>query len=691
MNIHPFILTTILIISICLPATASTVVQQNDTVRTDTLRRGNGIDRTLELEEVVVTSFRYNKNVRNISAPFQVVGKARLESNDIGEIAVTLNSVPGIQMQSGTFQTTKVTIRGIGSRSPYSTNRTRAFMDDIPLTTGDGNTVIDDIELTFIDKIEITKGPHSAWYGSGMGGSVRFVSLMQPATPFTAAANVHAGSFGLGKVSANVRTSGPQGYLNAGVARIWGDGYRQNSAFGRSSAFVSGQAGKQHILNYLLMLSDVKSQTPSSVNEETYRNAPHRAAPNWLNVKGHKDYQRVLAGLRLQSPVGIGFTNIATISGSIYDQYELRPFNILDDKAVSVNLQENIRYSRGWLTAAAGLEWLHEDYSWQIFQNNTLAEQQNSAEKRNQVNAYLTAEATLHEAFILSLTGNVNSTRYTVTDLFAADSIDYSGRYSNKLIFSPKLGLTYRHNADLSLFASAGHGFSNPTVEESLSSEGFLNPNLRPEQGLTVDLGARGNTPGNTLSAEVSAYYIRLTDLLVTKRITEAIFYGENAGKSTLKGIELQVQYRPAARLRATASANASDNRFVEFISDGADFTGRQLPGIPRLHATADLHASVLENLWFQATYTFTGGQYMDDANSRQADTWQTINLRADYSLKAGTRLRVHFIASVQNLFNERYASMILINAPSFGGNAPRYYYPALTRNFLFTVKLQFN
>jgi iron complex outermembrane receptor protein len=184
-------------------------------------------------------------------------------------------------------------------------------------------------------------------------------------------------------------------------------------------------------------------------------------------------------------------------------------------------------------------------------------------------------------------------------------------------------------------------------------------------------------------------YYIRLNDLLVTKRITEAIFYGENAGVSTLKGVELNVQYRPASRLRANVSANASDNRFAEFTSDGISYAGKHLPGIPRLHTTADLHAGILENLWLQATYTFTGSQYMDDVNSRQVDAWQTINLRADYSLHAGKRLRVHLIAAVQNLFDERYASMILINAPTFGGSAPRYYYPALPRNFLFTMKIQ--
>ncbi|HET7734252.1 MAG TPA: TonB-dependent receptor plug domain-containing protein, partial [Paludibacter sp.] len=173
----------------------------------DTLRKDTSSMNRYNLDEVVVTSFRYTQNIRNISAPIQLIGKTKIENNDIGDLSAVLNSVPGLQMQSGTFQTTKITIRGIGSRSPYGTSRTRAFLDDIPLTTGDGSTVLDDIDLSFIDKIEIVKGPYSAWYGSGMGGSLRFVSLQESSKPLTAEAKISLGSFGLEKYTGNLRLS----------------------------------------------------------------------------------------------------------------------------------------------------------------------------------------------------------------------------------------------------------------------------------------------------------------------------------------------------------------------------------------------------------------------------------------------------------------------------------------------------
>jgi len=669
----------------CLPIYAFRAAD-NDSLRSDT-----SIIKIFDLDEVVVTSFRYNNDIRNIAAPIQIIGKSKIGNNDLGDISAVLNSVPGLQMQSGTFQTTKITIRGIGSRSPYSSNRARAFLDDIPLTTGDGSTVIDDIELSFIDQIEVTKGPHSAWYGSGMGGSLRFVSLKDPEKPFTAETNINLGSFGLAKFNGNVRFSDKAGYLNVGIARISGDGYRQNSKFSRNSVFISGQNRNRNKLNYLLVYSDVNSQTPSSIDEETFSNTPSLAAPNWLNVKGHKNYQRLLCGIKVESPINQQIKNRVTLSGSFYDQYELRPFNILDDEALSVNFQENIMYSHPLFSVATGFEWLHENYFWSILENNTLIEKQKSGEARNQLNSYISLETKLLPSLILSVTGNINSTHYAISDLFPADSIDYSGVYSNKLIFSPKIGLNYRHNSNISFYTSVGQGFSNPTVEESLTSYGFLNTSLKPEQGWTIDAGVRAVTFEHTLSLEASVYYIMLNDLLVTKRISEEIFYGENAGKSTLKGIEFQLKYKPTPYFQVLASTNKTDNRFNEFTSNNINFKNNQLPGIPDLNANLDLQTIFLKRFQLNAIYTYTGQQFMNDENSKRTNAWQTINLRAGYTVQISGKYQIQCVASINNLFDEKYASMILINAPSFSGRPPRYYYPALPRNFLFTVKMRLN
>ena len=674
----------ILILLISIQTLYAAEKQLRDSVRVDTTALKN-----IELDDILVTSYRYNNNVRQVAAPVQIIASKSIENNDIGNVSAMLNTLSGINMQSGTFQTTKLTIRGIGSRSPYSTNRTRAYLDGIPLTTGDGTTVIDDVELTFIDKIEVTKGPHSAWYGSGMGGSIRFVSKQNSENKFQASSQYSIGSFGLDKFSVHSQIPQSKGFLNLGFARISGDGYRQNSNFYRNSVMLSGEFTQKSKLNYILVYSDVDAKTPSSINEETFVNNPENAATNWLDVKGYKKYKRLLGGLSAETPISKSLKNKLTVSSSFYDQYELRPFNILDDNALSFSLQENLMYSHSAFSFSAGLEWLYENYFWRILENNSFLEKQKSKELRNQYNAYFNVETKLHPNLSLSLAGNLNATTYTITDLFVNDATDYSGRFFNKMIFSPKLGINYRHNQQISLYASVGHGFSNPTVEESLNSAGFLNSNLKPEQGWTVDVGTKIIALSNTLFFDASAYYILLHNLLVTKRISEELFFGENAGTSSLKGLEFQLKYRPVELFQLTASLNGSQNKFKSFISDGIDYAGKELPGIPSINSHVDLQTRLFKKLQLNALYSYSGSQYLNDANSASTNDWQTLNLRAAYTLTIAKKFEIECIAAINNIFDERYASMVLINAPSFGGRAPRYYYPGMPRNVLFTLKIK--
>ena len=44
----------------------------------------------------------------------------------------------------------------------------------------------------------------------------------------------------------------------------------------------------------------------------------------------------------------------------------------------------------------------------------------------------------------------------------------------------------------------------------------------------------------------------------------------------------------------------------------------------------------------------------------------------------------------INNFTNQSYASQILINASSFGGNQPRYYYPGEPINYYLGIKLNY-
>lgn len=85
-----------------------------------------------------------------------------------------INTLPGVTMQSGTLATGRIVIRGMGSRTPYNTNRIRAYLDGIPLTGADGVSSPEELDFASLGRVEVTRGPSSALYGSGLGGALPY-------------------------------------------------------------------------------------------------------------------------------------------------------------------------------------------------------------------------------------------------------------------------------------------------------------------------------------------------------------------------------------------------------------------------------------------------------------------------------------------------------------------------------------
>ncbi|MGS0526011.1 hypothetical protein ACU8V7_13385 [Zobellia nedashkovskayae] len=47
-----------------------------------------------------------------------------------------INQIPGVFVLSGALNTNKITIRGIGARSQFGTDKLQLYYNDIPLTNG---------------------------------------------------------------------------------------------------------------------------------------------------------------------------------------------------------------------------------------------------------------------------------------------------------------------------------------------------------------------------------------------------------------------------------------------------------------------------------------------------------------------------------------------------------------------------
>jgi iron complex outermembrane receptor protein len=90
--------------------------------------------------------------VQNTAAAVSVISIADSNNSDGIILTPVLNRIPGVTMQQGALNTNRITIRGIGSRAQFGTTKIKAYFDGIPLTTGDGETTLDDLDLASIEK-----------------------------------------------------------------------------------------------------------------------------------------------------------------------------------------------------------------------------------------------------------------------------------------------------------------------------------------------------------------------------------------------------------------------------------------------------------------------------------------------------------------------------------------------------------
>jgi iron complex outermembrane receptor protein len=316
-------------------------------------------------------------------------------------------------------------------------------------------------------------------------------------------------------------------------------------------------------------------------------------------------------------------------------------------------------------------------------------------ETRRYLNGFILGQWRPNDKFLLDAGLNMNLLNYSLETNFRADSTDQSGKYRYKPVLSPRLGISYRHSGQIWTYATAGSGFSAPSLEETLLPEGMVNEELKPESGWNLELGNRGQLLAGQLQYELSLYSIFIKDMLVTERITEDIFTGSNAGRARNTGIELSLMgsLKPesiSSPCNATLSIayNLSSNRFTDFVDDGADYSGNTLPGIPVQELSGEL-TGIFGDFQVSLQQGYTGRQWMNDANDQLYEGYHLTRLRLSWTLRIpSSPFHLVWYAGVQNLFNVHYASMILINAPSFGGSAPRYYYPGSPRQLYFGLRL---
>jgi iron complex outermembrane receptor protein len=658
-----------------------------------------------ELNEVIVNANQIPKALKKAVATIEVISKKDIDRGNDINISQVLNRTPGVFVQSGALNTNRLTIRGIGARNPFETSKIRAYFKDIPITNGSGETTIEDFELGSISRIEVIKGATSSIYGAGLGGTIHLTPQNAYLNETSVNSQLTIGSFGLIKGTVNFNHGSTKNSYRGVYSNTHSDGYRNNNEYDRQTFTLSTNhfINDNNDLSVLASYVDLKAFIPSSLNEATFLNNPKAAAFTWRQAQGFEDSKRGILGITWNHQYHKKLKQVTSIFGSFRDAYEPRPFNILEENTFAFGLRSRLlgetqlfgkpldytfggeyfrdRYKSGTLDN------LYEDFPAGAgsVEGDRLSD---FKENRTYYNLFFETNYELSKNTTVVLGLNYNQTLYHLEDRFPVSdgNQDQSGDFNFDGILSPKIGVSHLISNNTSLYGSVSQGFSPISLENTLLPDGQINTTLEPETGWNYEVGTRGSALNNRLRFNLAIYRLDLRNLLVSRRVAEDQFIGINAGKTQHDGLELGLNYQwtdnETFKLGTFFNYALNNFTFEEFIDENNDFSGNDLTGVPSEVLNAGIDINSKFGIYGTINFQYIGSQPITDSNSLFSDSYSLTNLKVGYRKELSKQLTLNMFFGIDNVFDETYASQILINASGFGGNAPRYFYPGNPVNY---------
>jgi len=183
----------------------------------------------------------------------------------------------------------------------------------------------------------------------------------------------------------------------------------------------------------------------------------------------------------------------------------------------------------------------------------------------------------------LSFGGRFTRDRKSLRNAFGGVQIGQGSGTFKK--FTPKVGIDFRPNDDMMLYASWSRGFRSGGFSPRAGSPVSASRPYQPETVDSYEVGGKFELFDSKLQFNVAAFYSKYKDLQQNNNLFCAVCATQNetvtsnVGSATIKGLELDFTARPAEGLRITGSLGLLDSKFKGFVVGGiSPVTGLVIP-----------------------------------------------------------------------------------------------------------------
>ena len=440
---------------------------------------------TLALDEIIVSGGLSPIAANAYGRAATVITAQDIEDRGITNVADALRSLPGVQVSGVSSNFTQVRIRG------GEANHTLVLIDGVEAAGGDGEYVFSGLETANIERIEVLRGPQSVYYGSNASSGVINIITRKGDLGETYSTSLEVGSATI--ATAFIARRNERGGVSLSLAHTNDAGYDQSGDGGekdgleRNTAILSGDylVTDDLKLGFVLRTSDenydfdstsfVATDPASYVVDDPSQYADRKE----LTAQVYAEY--MMMGGRLTHRLAYETTrNRQSSNGAPLGQTE------------SEALKYRLSYGLDGRSVAETDHLL-----------NLLVERQSDTSDSNP--AYNRAAQSIALEYRGAFSNGV--------DLQAGARFDDNDVFENATTWNVGLGYTLA-GSGIRLHASAGTGVVNPSYFELFANAfGYTgNPNLRPEENKSFDIGAEFPVFEGRGTIDVTYFNEKLTD-----------------------------------------------------------------------------------------------------------------------------------------------------------------------------------
>jgi iron complex outermembrane receptor protein len=334
----------------------------------------------------------------------------------------------------------------------------------------------------------------------------------------------------------------------------------------------------------------------------------------------------------------------------------------------------------------------------------------NKREGAENIGVFLQDEILFGEQISLIIGARYDNISY-FTDIYVDGALPvYKNEMKSFERVTPKAGITWKLQNDMSIYANLGGGIEVPAGNEtdpptSLSSY-IINPLLQPIQSLSLEAGYKCDLIHDNflllgkakIKGDLAIYTISTENDIVP--YSGGRFYF-SAGKTKRTGIECSHSARWENGLTISASFTLSSNVYTEYKQDsivngnptGAaykDYAQNSIAGIPNSYGSFKIQYTPISFSEFScnAEIRNMSSYFANDANTLKVDAYSTIDIGIMYNVEISNNLELKVFGKMQNLLDIRYAAGVWINPDIPKFTTPAYLEPGLPRNIVIGTSL---